>query len=293
MPQTPPPVGVRPGQSPREAACLPAWGCRWAYVAGMVRRASTADAPGVLWTCHLRDRSAAPLFTGEECWHCPRWAPRATPTGPLLTVGSEERPHGPISRRRYRRGEPIIDEGGRPDGLYTLLSGTAKLFKTTSSGRPIGVDIVRPGSPLAVESSVDHVPFAMSAVALEDTSCVVVSHRPVLALLDARPDLVRELLWEVNERLVTVMDRIAQLTGARVEARLAHLFLALADQLGERQNGTVTIRTALRRQDLADLAGTTTETCIRIMSRWAKLGIVRTERGRFVIDDRTRLEKLG
>lgn len=130
-------------------------------------------------------------------------------------------------------------------------------------------------------------------MALEDTSCVVVSRRPVLALLDRRPDLVRELLCELNERLVTVIDRMAHLTGARVEARLAQLFLALANRLGERQNGGVTIATPLLRQDLADLAGTTVETCSRIMSRWGWQGIVRTERGVFVIDDRRKLETLG
>lgn len=292
MPQTPWPAEVDRSQSPPEGDRQPLWGCRWTYVAGTVRQALTADAPGVLWTCHFRDRCAEPLLTGEECSHCPRWVPRAPVVGLLLTVGTEKRPHGPISRRRYRRGEPIINEGGRPDSFYTILSGTAKILKMSSSSTPIGVDIVLPGTPLGAESIVDDVPFAVSAVALEDTSCVVVARRPVLALLDRRPDLVRELLCELNERVVTVIDRMTHLTGARVEARLAHLFLALADKLGERQNGGVTIAAPLLRQDLADLAGTTIETCSRIMSRWAKQGIVRTERGVFVIDDRHRLETL-
>lgn len=294
MPQSPSPVEVDPSQPPCTAARQSPWGCRWSYVAGTIRRASTAGAPGVLWTCcHPRDRCAKPVFTRDECQRCPRWVPRAPAVGPSFTVETEECPHGLIRHRQYRRGEPIINEGGRPDWLWTILSGTAKTFTMSSSGVPIGVDIVRPGTPLAVESVIDDIPFAVSAVALEDTLCVVVSRRPVVALLDKRPDLVRELLREVNERLVTVIDRVAQLTGARVEARLAHLFLALAGQLGERQNGGVTIATPLLRQDLADLTGTTFETCSRIMSRWAQQGIVRSERGVFVIGNRERLETLG
>jgi len=35
---------------------------------------------------------------------------------------------------------------------------------------------------------------------------------------------------------------------------------------------------ALSRQDLADLAGTTIETSIRVLSRWGKEGLVITER---------------
>ena len=50
---------------------------------------------------------------------------------------------------------------------------------------------------------------------------------------------------------------------------------------------------ALSRQDLADLTGTTIETCIRIMSRWGKEGLVRTDKDGFVLLDRPALEKLS
>ncbi len=44
---------------------------------------------------------------------------------------------------------------------------------------------------------------------------------------------------------------------------------------------------------LAELTGTTTETCIRIMSRWGKQGIVSTEPGGFVVRDESRLNRLA
>ena len=50
---------------------------------------------------------------------------------------------------------------------------------------------------------------------------------------------------------------------------------------------------ALSRQDLADLTGTTVETCIRIMSRWGKEDVVRTEKEGFVLRDRPALENLA
>jgi CRP/FNR family transcriptional regulator len=48
----------------------------------------------------------------------------------------------------------------------------------------------------------------------------------------------------------------------------------------------------LSRQELADLTGTTIETCIRIMSRWSKEGVVTTEREGFVVSDPAALERL-
>ena len=79
--------------------------------------------------------------------------------------------------------------------------------------------------------------------------------------------------------------------GGRVETRFAHLFLKLADKAGRAGPEGIAIQMALSRQDLADLTGTTIETCIRIMSRWSKEGLVRTERNGFVVLDRAALER--
>ncbi len=49
----------------------------------------------------------------------------------------------------------------------------------------------------------------------------------------------------------------------------------------------------LSRQELADLTGTTIETAIRIMSRWAKSGIVRTDKDGFLLQDRSALDALA
>jgi CRP/FNR family transcriptional regulator len=50
---------------------------------------------------------------------------------------------------------------------------------------------------------------------------------------------------------------------------------------------------ALSRQELADMIGTTIETTIRIMSRWGKENIVRTEKDGFILLDRNALESLA
>jgi CRP-like cAMP-binding protein len=91
-------------------------------------------------------------------------------------------------------------------------------------------------------------------------------------------------------RLVELTNRLAQLSGTRVEPRFARLFLKLADQMGREERGGLFIPLALSRQELADMTGTTIETGIRIMSRWGKEEVVRTEKDGFVILDRRTLE---
>ena len=49
----------------------------------------------------------------------------------------------------------------------------------------------------------------------------------------------------------------------------------------------------LSRQELADMTGTTIETCIRVMSRWDKEDTVRTEKDGFVVLDIPTLRALA
>jgi CRP/FNR family transcriptional regulator, nitrogen oxide reductase regulator len=97
----------------------------------------------------------------------------------------------------------------------------------------------------------------------------------------------------LTHRLVELTNRLAELSGGRVEARLARFFLKLADDLGQRSPAGIVIPLALSRQELADMMGTTIETSIRIMSRWGKQEIVRTEKDGFILVDRAALEAMA
>lgn len=272
------------------------WNCRHAYVAGTLRTVRTLDAPGVLWTCRLRDRAPAPLFTREECYSCRRWCARdGGASADWASGASDPAPSspGPVGHATYRRGVAIVQEGAPADVLYTILSGTVKLFKATGSRRAIGLGISMAGSPLGPEWILQGSPFATMAVALESTTCIATPRRVVSRLVDAHPALLRELIREVSEHELNLMTRIAEVAGAGVHARFAHLFLDLASKVGVRQDGRVVIRIPLLRQDLADLTGTRVETTIRLMSRWEKQGLITTQAGGFVLRDIDALERLG
>ena len=56
------------------------------------------------------------------------------------------------------------------------------------------------------------------------------------------------------------------------------------DQFGdELEDGTHILPVALSRRDLAELVATTSETAIRIMTKWQRDGVIDTERGGFRI----------
>jgi CRP/FNR family transcriptional regulator len=195
--------------------------------------------------------------------------------------------------RRYARGETIFSEGDPGEVFFTVAQGRVKIFKRTPAGKDVILEIFGAGDPLGALAVYEDRPYPATAVALEETLCLLIRKRDFYALLEAHPSLVRSLLLGMTRRLVELTNRLAELTGGRVEPRFARLFLKLADQMGRPSAGGVLIPLHLSRQELADLTGTTIETCIRIMSRWGKEGVVRTEKDGFVLLDRPALEEIS
>jgi CRP-like cAMP-binding protein len=196
--------------------------------------------------------------------------------------------------RAWKKGETLFEEGEAPDRFVVATAGRIKVLKTTPDGRQLILEIFGPGDPVGAVAVYEERPYPATAVALDDTEAVVIPRRDFFALLDARPTLVRGLLLAMTRRLVELTARLSELTGGRVEARIARLFQKLGEKLGQpTDEGGVFIPVPLSRQELADLVGTTIETCIRVMSRWGKEGIVATGPGGFTILDRETLEELA
>lgn len=218
---------------------------------------------------------------------------RVTPI--LRNLGAEDRARfGRVaSARSYARGDIIFREGDAPDGFYTIASGHVKVAKTTPAGKDIILEILGPGDPFGALAVYEGRSFPASATALEETVCVVVPRRAFLDLLEHHPTIVRSLLAGLTLRLVQLASRLAELTGGHVEPRFARLFLKLAAEVGHTQPDGVFVPIRLSRQELADMTGTTIETCIRIMSRWDKHRIVLTKPQGFLLRDRKTLNALA
>ena len=210
-----------------------------------------------------------------------------------VSIEDRERLLSVASLREYERGEHVFHEGDPSDHFIVVVTGRVKVYKHAPDGHDLILEMFGPGGPLGAVATYESRPFPASAAALEPTSCLLIPRAVFFTLLERHPSLVRGLLSSLSLRLVELTTRLAELTGGRIEVRFARLFLKLANQLGREDRGGVFIPLVLSRQELADLTGTTIETAIRIMSRWGKDGVLRTEKDGFVVIDRAVLESFA
>jgi CRP/FNR family transcriptional regulator len=218
---------------------------------------------------------------------------RETPSFRRLSAEDRQRVAGVARLATYVKGDTIFAEAEPSDHFYSVASGRVKVVKMLPSGKEVILEVFGAGEPLGAVAVYEGRPFPASAIAMEDTTCILIARGSFFALLEQHPTLVRGILTGLTLRLIELTKRLAELSGGRVEARFARLFLKLAQDVGRAGTDGRFIGLPLSRQELADMTGTTIETCIRIMSRWGKDEIVRTEKDGFTVLDTAALEALA
>ncbi len=186
----------------------------------------------------------------------------------------------------------IFLEGDPADRLWVVSSGQVKIVKHTSDGQENLLEVITPGEMFggAVLLLAIH---PATAVAMTATTTLSIEREPYLHLIHQYPDIALRIIDLLGERLQAAM-KMRALAVERVDVRLANILLKLCDKAGESIAEGTRINLPLSRQDLADMAGTTIETAIRVMSRFRKEDLVHTEPGGYVVVlDHDRLQRLS
>ncbi|MEJ5187118.1 MAG: Crp/Fnr family transcriptional regulator [Candidatus Geothermincolales bacterium] len=203
-----------------------------------------------------------------------------------------DRLYSMCERETYPKGEYIFFECDQPRKLYVVVSGQVKLLKQSDDGREMILEMAYPGDVFGEEAVFDGQPYPMTAQALDDVELLSISRVDFFSFLRDNPDLALEIIADLAARLREAQNTIRALAMERVEWRIARVLLLLSQRAGSKVDGGVSIELPLTRQDIADMAATTVETAIRVLSNFKKMGLVETVEGKILLKDRDRLESM-
>ena len=187
--------------------------------------------------------------------------------------------------KRYRAGEYVFWEADQPERFYLLVSGRVKVVKHGSQGRETVVAFFGPGEIFGEVAVLEDKPYPASAVAAEDAAALVISREIFRDFIERHPAVAMAMVGILSARLREAQSRLHDLSGERVEQRLARTLERLSSKLGRELPFT--------RQDLADMSGTTLETTVRFLSRLKDGKIISSKRGLVVIEDAEKLRLLA
>ncbi len=192
---------------------------------------------------------------------------------------------GTISR--HQNASVLFNEGENADYLPIVLSGKVKMLHLLEGGKEVIIDIFEKGEMFAVPPVFDGKRFPASAVAMENTRLLLIERGKFLDLLRRSNELSFYVIGWMCGMLREKTATIQNLATAAPEPRVANVLLRLC----ERDGSDFPVKISLRRQDIAEMAGLTTETTIRVIRKLADTEIIRIQRGKIYVDSLEPLRK--
>lgn len=175
----------------------------------------------------------------------------------------------------YSSGQTIFQEGDPCVGLYVVVSGHVRIFKTSTGGREQVLSIDGPGSSVAELPVFDGGAYPASVAAVDDATLLFVSKQAFQELCLTHPQVALKVLRVVGGRLRRLVGIIEELSFTTVRHRLAALLLRLAKKEGTAVNGDrVVITLPENNQEIAAQIGTVRELVSRNLSRFQSEGLI-------------------
>ena len=214
-----------------------------------------------------------------------------------LFAGLPPKLAGSLRRRVHRRvfaaGAHLAREGEPANSILVIERGLVRVTRTSRHGRELVLRLLKAGDTLGELGVFDAAGIRTAdAVAVEATSCVVLSKDDLQAAVRATPELGIRLLATVVGYVRRKDEELADVAFLDVPGRTARKLLELADRHGVGVAGGVRISIKVTQGELASMVGASRENVNRALSRLITLGAVSIDQGHITILDVARLRSL-
>jgi CRP/FNR family cyclic AMP-dependent transcriptional regulator len=198
---------------------------------------------------------------------------RRVPLFSLLTGEQAQAVAEGVVKRRYRRGEVIVEQGTKSNALFILLTGRARVVTADSRGREVILAVLQPGDYLGEMSLIDNEPHSATVRAEVQCDALVLGRPEFTRCLPENSSLSSAIMRGLVSRLRAADRQIESLALLDVYGRVARALLDMAEDGGEYK----LIRNKVSRQDLAKVVGASREMVSRVMKDLEERGFIKTQ----------------
>lgn len=188
--------------------------------------------------------------------------------------------------RRFASDEMLFWEGEPCAGIFLIVEGSVKIFKTSPGGREMMLALESAPSTVAELPLFDGGPYPASVRAVEPVTTMFVNKADFQQVCRQYPDVALKILAVVGRRLRHLVGVVEAMTFGSVTQRLARLLLDAAGHAGSDE-----FDLPLTHQEIASRLGTVREVVSRNLARFRAEGLVHIQGRQVSIQDREGLER--
>jgi CRP/FNR family cyclic AMP-dependent transcriptional regulator len=188
-----------------------------------------------------------------------------------LTPEQAEALAATVSKKRFKRGEILVEQGRKTDALYIVLTGRTRVLMTDNKGREVILATLTSGDYVGEMSLIDNAPHSATVVADQQVDVLVLGRDSFLRCLGENIEMAHAVMRVLVQRLRKASENISSLALVGVYGRVAKVLL---DSAVPEANGELLIRDKVSRQDIAKMVGASREMVSRVMKDFEEQGFI-------------------
>jgi len=194
------------------------------------------------------------------------------------------------STNTYKKKQLIYTQGNHPLRLFYIEKGKVKTFKTNDDGKELTIGLFNEGDFFGYTALLEASVYKENAEAIEDAEITLVAKEDFEKLMYADSAVQKKFIQLLAKN---VSEKEAQLLGIAYNSLRKRVADALLTLQSKYRKGTDSIFSMhISREDLANIAGTATESLIRTLSDFKSEKLIEIKEGSIHIINETKLAAL-
>ncbi|APW43734.1 Crp/Fnr family transcriptional regulator [Rhodoferax saidenbachensis] len=198
---------------------------------------------------------------------------RRVPLFAMLTPQQTESLVDVVGKRRFKRGEAMVEQGKTSHALYIILAGRARVLMTDRKGREVILATLRAGDYIGEMSLIDNDAHSATVLAEVQTDALVLGRDDFSRCVSENTSMAYTVMRGLVQRLRSADQKIGSMALMGVYGRVATVLLESAVS-GD--DGQMVIREKVSRQDIAKMVGASREMVSRVMKDFEEQGFIET-----------------
>ncbi len=199
---------------------------------------------------------------------------RRVPLFALLTSAQAESVADAVVKRRFKRGEAVVEQGHKSNTLFILLTGRARVITADRRGREVILATLQPGDYVGEMSLIDNQAHSATVRAEVQTDMLALGRAEFARCLPENSSMAYAIMKGLVQRLRQADRKIESLALMDVYGRVARALLEFAEP---DRDGQLAVRERISRQDIAKMVGASREMVSRVMKDLGERGFIETQ----------------
>ena len=190
----------------------------------------------------------------------------------------------------YKKKQAIYTEGNHPNRLYYIQKGKVKTCKSNDAGKELTVGLFNEGEFFGYTALLEETVYKETAEAIEDCDIAIIPKEEFENLLHSNKDVTHKFIKLLANNITDKENQLLGLAYNSLRKRVADALLTLQSKYQTENQDQFSIH--ISREDLANIAGTATESLIRTLSDFKSENLIEIKEGNITITNQKKLEAM-